>query len=367
MFSIKEHRFNLCVFLTCCCLFLFACHSSEQEASDSENPEKTLEILDIDYELFQKIVGWIDGETVLIHKGDHQTHELLAYNLFTGESELIYEADSYLLSVELSHSNNGILFQEVSDTEVLLNIISFDGDINHTIPISYSGYVTLDWNIVNPDLVFLSHYDYDLEDETESILVQIWNTSDNTLTERSIASLYPRWYTSNVYIYVDEFEESHLFVGDLREENNDMIISRDVMDFFLHQDTFIGVVPSDINEHQVYLFHEYPFLVGESVIAIPRVTMNNAPTKPHLTQSRRNGTILGVIADEPVVVEEQLGDYSLMRLDFTNEETEEITDLPYDAPIILSPDERHVLFGWRYEYIINLGSGEMQSLINGPS
>ncbi|MCC5895839.1 MAG: hypothetical protein JJU16_10285 [Alkalibacterium sp.] len=346
---------------------MLSCQETEEEANGSDEPEEVLQMLDLEYESFQKIVGWINGETILIHKGDHQAHGLISHNLFTGETHSIYEEHSYFLSVEISHTNDYILFQEVSDSGVILNIIDLDGELAHSIPINYSGYVTLDWNAVNPELIFLSHYAYDVEDETESILVQIWNTSDNTLTERPIASLYPRWYTSNVYVYVDEFEGRHLYIGDIREEDSDMIISREIRDFFLHQDTFIGVVPSDINEHQVYLFHEYPFLVGDNVIAVPRVTMNNEPMKPHMTQSRRNGTILGVIAEEAVVLEDQLGDYTLQKLDFDNETTEDIIDLPYDAPITLSPDERYVLFGWRYEYIINLRSGEMKSLINGPT
>lgn len=367
MSSIKEHRFNLCFVLAACCLFFFGCRSSENEADDSDEPEEVLQLLDVEYESFQKIVGWLDRETLLVHKGDHQSHDLSTHNLFTGESNLIYEDQSYLLSVEISHNNQQILFQEVSDEGVFLNIIDLDGEISHTLSINYSGYVTLDWNSVNPELIFLSHYDYNVEEETESILVQIWDLSDNSLKQRPIASLYPHWYTSNVYVYVDELEGRHLYVGDIREENTDIIINRDVRDFFLHDDTFIGVVPSDINENLVYLFHEYPFLVGDSVITIPKVSMNNEPMKPHMTQANRNGTILAVIAEESVALEEELGSYSLQQLNFSDESTEDIVELPYDAPVSLSPDERHVLFGWRYEYIIDLRSGDMQSLINGPS
>lgn len=366
MFRDKEHSIKLCLFFTCCCLFLFACRSSDDEVNGNSEIEEAIMPLDFDYELFQKNVGWVDSETLLIHKGDHQTHELFLYNIFSGENESIYEEQSFILSAVFSYSSNQILFQEVTDNGVTLNVMDLDGHVSHSIPISYTGYVTLDWNAVNPDLIFLSHYDYDFENETESILVQIWDISDDTLTQRPIASLYPRWYTSNVYLYVDEFEGRHLYIGDIRENDSDLIISRDVRDFFLNQDTFIGVVPSDINDNQVYLFHEYPFLVGDSVIAIPKVSMNNEPMKPHLTQSSRDGTILGVIADESVILEEQLGDYTLQELDFEQEKTEEIIELPYDAPIALSPDESFVLYGWRYEYIIDLESGEMHSLINSP-
>lgn len=364
----KVYSSALRVFLTCCSLFLFACgSSSDGSVNGSSETEEIAHPMELDPELFQKNIGWLDNETLLIHKGSNDSHQFTSYNIFTGDFEDIYEENAYILSAEISHSRDQILFQEVSNEGISLNVMDLSGDIIHSTDLHYSGYVTLDWNAVDPNLIFISHYDYDSAEEVETILVQVWNTEEETLTRRPIASLYPTWYSSNVYVYVDELEGRDLYIGDLREENGDMVISRDVRDFFLHQDTFIGIVPSDINEHQVYLFHEYPFLVGDNVITAPKVSMNDQPVKPHLTQSNRNGKILAVLSDEPVILEEELGTYTLTQLDFESETVEEIIALPYDAPICLSPDENHVLYGWRYEYLIELDSGDMHSLIDSSS
>lgn len=364
----KVYSSALRVFLTCCSLFLFACgSSSDGSVNGSSETEEIAHPMELDPELFQKNIGWLDNETLLIHKGSNDSHQFTSYNIFTGDFEDIYEENAYILSAEISHSRDQILFQEVSNEGISLNVMDLSGDILHSTDLHYSGYVTLDWNAVEPNLIFISHYDYDSAEEVETILVQVWNTEEETLTRRPIASLYPTWYSSNVYVYVDELEGRDLYIGDLREENGDMVISRDVRDFFLHQDTFIGIVPSDINEHQVYLFHEYPFLVGDNVITAPKVSMNDQPVKPHLTQSNRNGKILAVLSDEPVILEEELGTYTLTQLDFESETVEEIIALPYDAPICLSPDENHVLYGWRYEYLIELDSGDMHSLIDSSS
>lgn len=364
----KVYSSTLRVFLTCCSLFLFACGStSDGSVNGSSEIEEIVHPMELDPELFQKNIGWLDSETLLIHKGSNDSHQFTSYNIFTGDFDEIYEENAYILSAEISHSRNQILFQEVSDEGISLNVMDLSGEILHSTPLHYSGYVTLDWNAVDPDLIFVSHYDYDSVEEVETILVQVWNTEEDTLTRKPIASLYPTWYSSNVYVYVDELEGRDLYIGDMREENGDMVISRDVRDFFLHQDTFIGIVPSDINEHQVYLFHEYPFLVGDNVITAPKVSMNDQPVKPHLTQSNRNGKVLAVLADEPVILEEELGTYTLSQLDFESETVEEILSLPYDAPICLSPDENHVLYGWRYEYLIELDSGEMHALIDSSS
>lgn len=360
----RKHMFQWVVF-ACLCLFLCACSNEESSANGNNDEEAAaLHLVHLEHDQFQKVAGWVGLETIVLHTGNMDKHELHLYNVLSGEIEKLYEEQGYILSIEISPVSSDILFQIVTEEGVYLKIVNHEGGITHSIPIDYNGYVSLDWNPVNPDLIFIAHYHYSLEDENEGILVQIWDRDKQNLTEKAISSMSPKWYTSNVYVYIDELSGHDLYIGDVREEQGDLVINRNVIDFFMHQDTFIGVVESDINETQVHLFHEYPFLVGESVITIPKMTMNDIPLKPHLTQSNRNGTIYGVIPEETVVLEERLGDFSLKRLDFTEQNTEEVLTLPYDAPIALSPDENYILFGWRFEYIIDLENKEMHSLLN---
>ncbi|GAB2485350.1 hypothetical protein GCM10008929_07680 [Alkalibacterium psychrotolerans] len=364
MLTCNKHNVTQWLFYTCLCLFLFACSSEDSQANGEDEPEEaTLQLVNLEHDLFQKVAGWFGPETVLMHTGDMDQHELHLYNVVSGEIEELYEEQGYILSIELNPMSSEVLFQVVTEEGVFLKIIDRLGEVTHSMPIDYNGYVSLDWNTVDTDLIFISHYHYSLEQESEDILVQIWNLEEDTLTERAISSMYPKWYTSNVYVYIDELEGRNLYIGDIREEADDLVINRDVVDFFMHQDTFVGVVESDINDSEVHLFHEYPFLVGESVITIPKITMNELPLKPHLTQSNRNGDIYGVIPQEAVVLEESLGEFSLERLDFEDQTSEEIISLPYDAPIELSHNEEFILFGWRYEYIIDLRSNEMHSLL----
>lgn len=368
MSKLRKHQLTKWLFFTCTCLFLFACSeegtNADVDGEAEEAEETTLHLANIEHDLFQKVAGWIGSETVVLHTGDMDQHKLQMYNVISGEIEDLYEEKGYILSVELNSMSREILFQVVTEEGVFLKIVNSEGEVSHTMPIDYNGYVSLDWNTVNTDLIFIAHYHYNLEEESEDILVQIWDIEEDTLTERQISTMEPKWYTSNVYVYIDELEGQNLNIGDIREEPDDLVINREVVDFFMHEDTFIGIVESDINDTDVHLFHEYPFLVGDSVITVPKITMNDQPLKPHLTQSNRNGDIYGVIPQEPVVLEESLGNFSLLSLDFEEQTTEEIIPLPYDAPIELSPNEDFILFGWRYEYIIDLRTKEMHSLLD---
>lgn len=369
MIKKRTHTIQVTLLLICCCLFLFACGS--QQSNGTEEPEEHppdsagngLTPLDINYHNFQKVVGWLDEQKVLVHLGDGEEHELVSFDIFSGESQQIYKDDSSILTVEINQSRDKILFQEIKDDQSVFRVITVDGIKIQSTDFGYTSYVNLNWNPTNDNSVFISHYNYDHVEETETILVYIWTIDDNAFTVKNIPSLSPRWYSENVYLYIDELHASALYIGDIREEQEDMVINRDVSNFFLNQDTFIGLVESDILDTEALLFHEYPFLVGDNVIRIPKVTSNDYPVKPNLTQSTRNGKIYGVIPDYSFSLDEELGEYTLSHLDFENESVQEIMALPEDAPIALNPTEEYLLYGWRLENIISLSDPELFELI----
>ena len=367
MIKKRSHSVWVVLLLICCCLFLSACRSKEsngpEEGEDQPSESVDLATLDIDYRVFQKVVGWLDDQTLLVHLGNADEHELVAFDIFSGEKEQVYANGSSILSVEINQSKEKILLQEIKSEQSTFRIITKDGATIQATDFGYTSYVNLNWNPTNDNTVFISHYSYDHELEAETILVYIWTVDDNTFTVKDIPSLSPRWYSENVYLYIDELYTPVLYIGDIREDKEDMVINRDITDFYLHQDTFIGLVESDILDSEVLLFHEYPFLVGDKVISIPKVTMNDFPISPQLTQSKRNGRIYGVIPDYSFALEEDLGTFHLSHLDFENESVEEVLELPEDAPIALSPTEEYLLYGWRLEYIIDLSDPELVELV----
>lgn len=360
MIKKRSHYTYVTLLLVCCCLFLFGCSRSDSSdpPDDQETPATSEELLfaslDTPYESFQKIVGWLSEDTLLVHIGESEDHELIAYNIFTGETSQIYSEDTSILSVELNLTKDKILIQEVTDVLSRLKVITVDGLTIQTLEFDYASYVTFDWNPTHNNTVFISHYSFDHVLESETIQVYIWTIDENTLIPKDIPSLSPRWYSANVYLYIDEINTNALYIGDIREDDSDLIINRDIADFYLNQDTFLGLVESDISENQVHLFHEYPFLVGDNVISVPKVTMNGYPIRPHLTQSKRNGKIYGVIPEYSFTLEEDLGEYQLAHLDFENETVEEVMEVPEDAPIALSPTEEYLLYGWRLENIVDI-------------
>ncbi|MDN6194733.1 MAG: hypothetical protein L0I88_06845 [Alkalibacterium sp.] len=53
----------------------------------------------------------------------------------------------------------------------------------------------------------------------------------------------------------------------------------------------------------------------------------------------------------------------MSRLNFQKEARHDILELPENAPIALSPDEEHLLYGWRLENIVDLSDPELIELL----
>src|SRR5699024_11046574 len=137
-----------------------------------------------------------------------------------------------------------------------------------------------------------------------------------TLVRQDFASLLPKWYSANIYLYMDAIEGNGLYIGDIREETEDLLINPEVSDLFFHEPTVIELSESHITERQVSLFRAYPLIVSNYVLTEPKVTMNGSPVKPHMTQSIRDGEVYGVIPTTPIQLEEDLGEYVLSKLSF---------------------------------------------------
>lgn len=350
------------VFLT---LFLSGCQKEKKEQDPAESKTTSFEEMKLPYEEFRKIGGWFTSEDVVVQTGSEDGDSLSLFNVLTGEMKEIFKTDAYILSVAISPKDQKIIFQQVKDSASTLICINAEGKQLEELPIDANGYVSLDWNKEDPSQVFTSYY----EDEEQLKLLH-WNMSENKVEERETTSLYPVWYSENLYLYVDNKEDysletGQLYMGDVRSKDP-VLINDQVADFFLHEDTFITFTSSDFNKEELLLTYQYPFMVENGFLTIPKVTMNGRVTFPYLTQAGRDTLVYGIFAKEPVEMEKETGEFQFGYLDFNKKEVVSVTDVPDDAPVQLSPNGKYSLYGWRSEYLIDIESGTVHSLLDIP-
>src|SRR5699024_5514651 len=152
-----------------------------------------------------------------------EKERLARFNIWTGETQTIYEEEEYIIYVLLSPSHDRILMQKANDETTELMILTLDGEVVQSRKLEQQGYVTADWNAESSDELLLSYYYFDEKDEEEHQIIESWNVEQNTVKEINSPSLEMKWYSSNLYLYVDHgedetLEEGELFIGDIRTD-----------------------------------------------------------------------------------------------------------------------------------------------------
>lgn len=357
---------KLSVLILVLIFFVSACRFSDKAApsedSESENAVM-IEKVPLDKEDFRKIIGWKSTEEVIVQAGSAEGDSLYSFNILTGEFNLFYEIDSFILASRIVMEEEEIIIQLVKDANSSLIVLDFKGNVLQEREIQSSGFVDINVNAQNPSLVFISYY----EGENNTAVFN-WNMDTNEYTEVESASLEPQWYSENLYLFVDNGEDfsletGELYMGDIRS-NEILLLDSYVSDFYLHEDSFIKFTPSDFNEQEIMLTYQYPFLVDAGFMVVPKVTMNERIVFPYLTQAVRDSAIYGIFAQEAVSLEEEAGSFMFSEIDFENGKLNEIVEVPDNAPISISENGKYCLFGWSYEMLIDIENQQLYELLS---
>lgn len=348
-------------------LLLTACQKQQTPDNDTSQAEKepVIHQLQIPYEEFRKVIGWVSGEDILVHLGNAEEDQLAVYDLHTGEMDVIYSLPAYILSVELSDDADKIALQMIDGTTSKVQVIDLEGTVLQTQEVGASSYVGMDWNPEDDNLLFISYPEF--VDYQEKTVLKMWDLATDEVVRLETSFLGTRWYSSNLYLFVDHneddtLEEGALYIGDIRT-GEELLINSQVSEFYLHEDSFVAMTPSDFNEDELLLSFQYPFMVDKGYMTVPKVTMNERLVFPYLSQGKRNGAIYGVLPKERTTLESEVGEYVLSRLDFENHTARPVMDLPDSAPISVSNNQEYTLYGWQYEYVINLDKQTIQPLL----
>ncbi|MCI3029930.1 hypothetical protein QNK01_10200 [Desemzia incerta] len=347
--------------------FLSACHSQEDEAAPSEDGETgsnfIFEQIPLDKEEFRKIIGWKSTEEVIVQAGGVEGDSLYSFNILTGDFDLFYEVDSFILASRIVMEEEKVIIQLVKDANSSLIVVNFKGDVLQELEIQSSGFVDINVNAQNPSLAFISYYEGE-----NNTAVYNWNMTTNEYTEVESASLEPKWYSENLYLFIDNGEDfsletGELYMGDIRSDEI-LLLDSYASDFYLHEDSFIKFTPSDFNEQEIMLTYQYPFLVDAGFMVVPKVTMNERIIFPYLTQAVRDSAIYGIFAQEAVSLEEEAGKFMFSEIDFENGKLNEIVKVPENAPILISENGKYCLFGWSYEMLIDIENQQLYEMLS---
>lgn len=366
----KTRQFLVLVVVILLSVTLISCkNGSDSKASkaSSAEPAKKFQKIPLPLAKFKRVMGWLTKEEVLVHSGEGTEDVLYRFNVFSGKLSQLYDPEGLILTTAISPDRKKI-FLQLADMEKKasrLQVIDTAGRLLNEESLATPNYLNINWNASNNNALFLAYYESE-----NNLKVLNWQLSSATIQEIPNDSLTPIWYSDHLYLYVDnlgEFFLTHgkLYLGDTRTGEKSEINSQ-ISNFWLSNDALITFTPSDFNEEALLVNYQYPFMVDAGFLEIPKMTMNNRLLFPYLTQKTRQAPIYGVFPKKAVRLELEAGKFQLGKLDFKKSKIDPILDLPDNAPIQISPDGEHFLYGWRFEYAIDTAKHKINPFFNFP-
>ncbi|MFJ5715361.1 hypothetical protein [Neobacillus sp. NPDC093127] len=359
------------IFLT---LLLSGCTSKEQQKpkipAKNERPKPALTVgsawklpISIPEGEFDRLCGWLSEDEVVYITNLEQTSNVYRYHLLTGKSELIYKTEHPIVTVQISPSKKYILIHSSpSSYEGLITIIDTQGTekIKESLP-SYE--LAFEWNPYNEEQVLVSKFK---EDWTFQVVLLDMNKLNTT--ELSIPQPFIKWMGEKKIAYLDWDEDNPtlfapLTVSDLEKGIEQTLFPRVLQFATFHGKLMTITVKEQDQTNAVYSFFDknlkenfsfsQPQLTKFSDWLVPFYDYND-PLGQFITFRPVKSGEADSYSDGFELLLYNLKKGSLPKLIMAGMENE---------PINFSPSGEALLYGNRFEKIIDLNAKKIYELI----
>lgn len=354
-------------------LLLSACTNKEQAKpkipAKNEKPKASL-LTGSEWKLpisipegeFYKLSGWISDEEVLYITNLEQTSMVYRYQLLTGKSELIYKSECPIVNVQISPSKKFILIHSApSSYEGLITIIDAKGNEKYreAIP-SYD--LVFEWNPINESQVLVSKFN---EDWTFQIMLLDMKNSKSTVV--SLPQPFVKWLDEKKLAFLNWDEDNPalfapLMVKGLDNENEQTLFPK-VFQFSTFRHLLMTITVNDQDQTKA----TYSFFDKQNkeifTFSIPQLTKFSDWLVPFYDFNEQKGQFMTFKPLNSGEVDSYRGGFELMAYYLKKGSSERIMTGLENEPINFSPSGEALLYGNRYEKIIDIKGRKIYKLI----
>ncbi|AOV07851.1 hypothetical protein [Sporosarcina ureilytica] len=186
-------------------LLLIGCTKKEEE-SQKELPvePKQIEVkesineLTVDRASFHFIVDWLNNEEILYVEKIEDFYELKSFDIFTGETKIIYEEPTIIADVFVHPTKEFLLLHTTENpSSATVKIITLEGVLQNEVTIQ-SNELEIEWNDINPEYLLLTAFHQDW-----SFDVFLFDGLKNNLQLISNENPFPKWLGSDDFILTE--------------------------------------------------------------------------------------------------------------------------------------------------------------------
>ncbi|WML59746.1 hypothetical protein [Neobacillus sp. PS2-9] len=361
----------LLIFLT---LLLTACADKQQPKQKTnvkkETQKETTPYEEADWKLpisipegeFFMLGGWLSDTEVLYITNLEQTSSVYRYNLLSGKSKLIYKSEYPIVTVKISPSKKNILIHSSpSSYEGVVTIIDKNG--SEQMKQSFASYeLDFEWNLFNESQILVTKFDEDWKFQ-----LSLLDTSKLKTVELSLPQPFIKWIDEKNVAYLNWDENTPSLFAPLIirsiETGKEKTVLPEVIQFSTFPDLLMTVsVKKDDSTVAVYTFFDKE-LKESFTFSIPQLTKFSDWLVPFYDYSKNRGQFITFEPLSSGEVDSYTEGFKLVSYNIKRKKSELIMEHLDNEPILFSPSGNALLYGNRFEKIIDLKTKEIYELI----
>ncbi|MBS4202907.1 hypothetical protein [Lederbergia citrea] len=336
----------------------------EQETEEIVSAQSDVKPLNITEGIFEKVYGWIDQETLLYSYENNGKYYVYSHNLYSGISKLVFSSDAPIVNI-LIHKESGNLFIHTSPHShaAMVYFTDKEGHINFSTHIdSYE--LAYEWNKTNPSLMLITAFYEDWSYKVHQINVQA-----QKVTELIGYQPFLKWFNQDHILEQDWKENEAAFFApiwkkSLSNPTDSSLLQENVYRFDVFSNIIMTIkVPENNTEFFEYNFNDVALETEVANFKLPNITHYSDWLVPFYDFIYEDQRFITFAPKSHGNADRYNEGYRLIQLALTDQ-TESILFGDLDnKPLSCSPDGVHCLYGYQFEQILNLETGEKVFLV----
>lgn len=316
---------------------------------------------------FLQVIGWIDQNTICYLSKSTDSYKLFTYNIYSGEHKSLYSSENEIYTVKISPQKSKLLvytFTEGYNGKVY--ILDTKGNIQYNKELETYD-IEFVWNPYNENEIMVSTFskDWDSKEFLLSIEQETWN-------EINLQNPFPRWLNKNEVAYINWNQSSpslHAEIWKMNletgEENEEESLS-EAYHVDTLQDGLLTITSDENNSDEAsYTFYNQD-LQPLSTLTVPRLSKYTDWLIPF--NDAVGDTLFTLVPIESGYADTYTEGFELLSIQSTDGKIKKWLNNKWEnQPIEVSQDMKWCLYGYYYEQVINLETGEVFSLFNEHS
>jgi len=311
---------------------------------------------------FSKLAGWLSEKQVLYITNLEQSSSIYRYNLFTGKSELIYKSEYPIINVQISPSQKSILIHaSPSASEGKVTIIDTKGSV--ILQKDFPSYeLAFEWNPYNESQILVTKFAEDW-----SFQVFLLDLGQSTTSELDVPQPFMKWVAVNQIAWINLIEDQPTLLAPLNGRNLETGIEKNlfpsVINFSAYPDLLMTITKNEQNQSMSsYSFFDNKLrkLFTFSMPQLTKYTDWLVPFYDYNEEKSQFITLRPLSGGESDTYSEG---FQLLTYNLKNGRSNLIMNGLENEPMILSPTGDALLYGNRYEKIIDLNGKKLYELI----